>query len=125
MNRQEDGYLGVEDIENFPCQDLRTIDRLWMKYSNGRFGFSVQKKIWQACGSPTEYNRDWEKFGATVGWRARGFMGIEAEWAPYSELTFDLGAPRGHLPSNLAYRYLVFGFLVWWALFSRLETCKV
>lgn len=33
------------DIGNFPCTDLKTIDRLWGKFSNGRFGFSVQKRI--------------------------------------------------------------------------------
>jgi len=36
---------------NFPCFDLRTIDQLWVKYSNGRFGFSVQKRI---CGGKVE-----------------------------------------------------------------------
>ena len=30
--------------------DLRTIDRLWVKYSQGRFGFSVQKHIWVKPG---------------------------------------------------------------------------
>ena len=42
-NRTNDGWLRVEDIDNFPCEDLRAIDGLWVKYSNGRFGFSVQK----------------------------------------------------------------------------------
>ena len=32
------------ELLNFPCTDLRTIDRLWVKYSNGHFGFSVQKE---------------------------------------------------------------------------------
>ncbi len=32
------------------CEDLRTIDQLWVKYSNGRFGFSVQKRIWHSIG---------------------------------------------------------------------------
>ena len=27
--------------------DLKIIDELWMRYSNGRFGFSVQSKIWE------------------------------------------------------------------------------
>ncbi|MEH1784569.1 MAG: GUN4 domain-containing protein [Nostoc sp.] len=29
-----------EDIKEFPYQDLLTIDRLWVKYSDGRFGFT-------------------------------------------------------------------------------------
>lgn len=34
----------LKDIGNFPCEDLRTIDQLWVKYSEGRFGFSIKKK---------------------------------------------------------------------------------
>ena len=45
-SREKEGWLRVEDRENFPCEDLRAIDKLWVKYSNGRFGFSVQKRIW-------------------------------------------------------------------------------
>lgn len=83
-------YLRIEDIENFPCEDLLAIDRLWVHYSktsahpNGKFGFSVQKQIWQECRSPMVYNEDWEKFGDRVGWRKGG------DWLSYSELTFDL-----------------------------------
>ena len=78
------------DLENFPCADLRTLDHLWVNYSktrdypNGKWGFSVQKQIWQECGSPMEYNDDWEKFGDRVGWRKDG------DWVDYNDLTFDL-----------------------------------
>ena len=34
-------------IENFPSDELRTIDQLWVKYSGDKFGFSVQKKIFR------------------------------------------------------------------------------
>jgi len=99
MARQKESWLRVEDIENFPCQDLRNIDRLWVKYSNGKFGFSVQREIWQSCGSPTDYNKNWEKFGVVVGWRNTGVFGMGADWLPYSLFTFDLIAPKGHLPA--------------------------
>jgi O-acetyl-ADP-ribose deacetylase (regulator of RNase III) len=48
--REAEGCLREEDIENFPCTDLLIIDQLWVKYSEGRFGFSVQKEIWQNIG---------------------------------------------------------------------------
>ncbi|MFM7407778.1 MAG: trypsin-like peptidase domain-containing protein [Cuspidothrix sp.] len=32
-NRQSEGWLRIEDAENFPCKELRTIDNLWLKYS--------------------------------------------------------------------------------------------
>ena len=39
--REKEYYFNRESIDNFPCDDLRTIDQLWVKYSQGRFGFSV------------------------------------------------------------------------------------
>ncbi|MDK2411293.1 GUN4 domain-containing protein [Aphanizomenon sp. PH219] len=49
-NREKEGWLNVKSIDSFPCDDLRIIDGLWVKYSNGRFGFSVQKLIVAECG---------------------------------------------------------------------------
>nr|WP_277882165.1 GUN4 domain-containing protein [Oculatella sp. FACHB-28] len=90
---REEGWLRVEDLERFPCADLHAIDRLWVKYSNGKFGFSVQKQIWQECGRPTRYVQDWEKFGDRVGWRSG------ENWLHYHELLFETQrASRGHLP---------------------------
>ena len=40
------GLMSVNAAENFPISDLKTIDQLWVKYSNGRFGLSVQEQIW-------------------------------------------------------------------------------
>jgi hypothetical protein len=68
--RESEGYLRRSDAENFSCQDLRTIDKLWVKYSNGNFGFSVQKQIYQSFGGTKEYDYEvWKKFGDKVGWR--------------------------------------------------------
>ncbi|NET46146.1 GUN4 domain-containing protein [Okeania sp. SIO2B3] len=91
---EEQGYLDVKDIENFPCTDLRTIDQLWVKYSDGKFSFSVQKKIYQSLGRTKEYNQQiWEKFGEKVGWRKGD------KWLSYDELTWSThGATGGHLP---------------------------
>jgi len=65
--REKEGWL---NIEAFPCEDLRTIDQLWVHYSNGKFGFSVQKKLWLECGckiGKDDYEA-WKKFVAKVGW---------------------------------------------------------
>jgi hypothetical protein len=122
--KEKEVRLDIEDIDNFPCEDLRTIDQLWIKYSDGKFGFSVQKRIYQGFGGTREYNSDiWEKFGDKVGWREGGY------WLYYKDITFDKKAAEGHLP---AFRvWLVFhGF--WFhvldlegVLFSRVETCKL
>ncbi|HIK42077.1 GUN4 domain-containing protein, partial [Thermoleptolyngbya sp. M55_K2018_002] len=84
VGKEEGQYFDREDLENFPCEDLKEIDRLWVHYSHGKWGFSVQKRIWEECGSPMDYNADWEKFGDRVGWRKDG------DWLRYSDLTFDL-----------------------------------
>ena len=73
MGQEEDAYLLTNDIENFPCADLRKIDQLWVKYSKGKFGFSVQKKIYQSLGGTKEYDwKVWETFGEKVGWSKGG-----------------------------------------------------
>ncbi|NLQ03600.1 GUN4 domain-containing protein [Cylindrospermopsis raciborskii] len=45
--REEEGWLRIEDAEKFPCKELRSIDQLWLKYSGGKFGISVQQQIYQ------------------------------------------------------------------------------
>ena len=106
-NRESEGWLRYEDAENFSCQDLGTIDKLWVKYSNGKFGFSVQKQIYQGMGGSKEFNwDDYEKLGDKVGWRKGG------KWLNYSELTFSekhyTGAPPrcGGLCRGLGMAYL-------------------
>jgi len=94
----KEGWWNVEteDIEKIPCTDLRTIDRLWVQYSNEHFGFSVQKQIWQGVGGQPGmydyyiYKKFYDKFYNIVGWQAV----IDRS----SEYVFNLNAPRGHLP---------------------------
>ncbi|MBU6346900.1 MAG: GUN4 domain-containing protein [Cyanobacteria bacterium REEB494] len=92
-NRQSEGYLRVEDAENFPCKELRTIDNLWLKYSQGKFGISVQQEIYKNLGGTKEFNYEvWKSFGDRIGWRSGG------RWLNYNQLNFSLSAPRGQLP---------------------------
>ena len=46
-------------IVRFPCKDLKTIDKLWIKHSNGHFGFSVQKRIWESLGGPDQLRENY------------------------------------------------------------------
>lgn len=85
--REKQGWLRVEDINRIPSSDLHIIDDIWRECSGDRFGFSVQKQIWQQSG-----NNYW-MFGDRVGWRqARA-------WLNYSQLSFNTIAPVGHLPA--------------------------
>ncbi|MBR8840407.1 MAG: GUN4 domain-containing protein [Stigonema ocellatum SAG 48.90 = DSM 106950] len=121
VDREDGDWIRSDELLDFPCTDLGTIDRLWVKYSNGRFGFSVQKKIYLEVGGVPDgkfYQQAWEKFGDRVGWR------VKKSWISYTEVTFDLIqlAPTGHLPAggNLKNSFHLKNIL-----FSRIETCKV
>ncbi|MBE9032692.1 GUN4 domain-containing protein [filamentous cyanobacterium LEGE 11480] len=96
-NRKSQGWLDTDSLKNFPCKDLRTIDQLWVKASNGHFGFSVQKKIWEECGSPMNYSNEYKNFGDRVGWCR------DSNWLNYSDLKKNpLHSPAGELPCELA-----------------------
>ena len=96
MGREEGDWLDVDSIENFPSEDLQTIDRLWVHYSNGRFGFSVQKQIWEELGGQVDWEMECE-LGDLVGWRK------DEEWVSRDDMNFSLEAPLGHLPRGLGW----------------------
>ena len=39
----ERGYVYFSEAPNLPVQDMATIERLWNRFSKGKFGYSVQK----------------------------------------------------------------------------------
>ncbi len=114
--------LTPEDIRHFPCNDLMVVDRLWMKYSNGRFGFSPQLKAYQELGgsfaTTVEQNRQLiETWGEGLGWRK------DNRWLPCDELDFSLDAPLGCHPSrwwNSPYGSKMTNFFL-----GRLITCDI
>lgn len=80
-------WLYFTEVENFPIPDLQTINSLWFLHSEGKFGFSVQREIWLSLG------KDFLKFWPKIGWKSGN------NWTRYpNEFTWDLSAPRGHLP---------------------------
>jgi len=96
----EKGFVYWTQVKKIPSEDLATIERLWLKYSDGKFGYSVQKQIWN------KQNQRFDLFCQKVGWkiedngvsRLRKFFGK-------SEFIYDLEkAPRGHLPLTSALR---------------------
>lgn len=88
------GALNIQVIQNFPLQDLNTLDLLWIEFSGGHFGFSVQKQIYQRLGGAQKLDYAvWQTFGKQVGWFE------EEQWQHYKKLRFALNAPIGHLPA--------------------------
>ncbi len=124
VGKEEGQWFDRKDLENFPCEDLLILDRLWVQYSNGKFGFSVQKKIYAECGATLDgkYPSDeiWEKFGDRVGWRK------DNHWVSSTDLKYDpLNSLIGELPRGLVGWGLLGVWVGWLVLFSRVETCKL
>ncbi|WP_228008431.1 GUN4 domain-containing protein [Microcystis aeruginosa] len=134
--REKEGWFRDVDIDNFSCEDLRMIDQLWLSASKGKFGFSVQREIYESLGGTREYNGEvWNKFGDRVGWRKGG------SWLYSSDLTYSDEAPKAHLPyggnltgilpygGNLIYWYLVpgqdAGVPIHPSLVQKLVTCRI
>lgn len=91
--------LTPEEIAIFPCGALRVIDNLWSKYSEGKFGFTTQLKIYKQVGGDLETTLEQnqqivEKWGEKVGWRDND------RWLKCSQLDFSLNAPVGCHPSQ-------------------------
>ena len=81
------GYVFYSEVNNMSGTDLKTIDRLWSIYSNGKFGFSKQAKILNSVGK--KYELLWPK----IGWKNDGL------WTRYpNSFCWSLDAPEGHMP---------------------------
>ncbi len=96
-NRQQEGSMRKEDFENFSCEDLRTINSLWVKHSKEHFGFSVQTRVWQS----SDVNSDMNKFITRLGWGRQDNNTLIIYGT--NLLPFDFSAPEGQLPVEITY----------------------
>lgn len=102
--REKEDYLDIDSINKFPCTDLHTIDQLWVKYSKGRYGFSVQKKIWLEVG------KNWDAFCTLVD---------------LDEAKDHRTSPEGHLPWFYHCVLVETFYNAFRLVLSRVETCKL
>jgi hypothetical protein len=80
-------WIYFTEVTGFPSEDLNTVNALWWVHSEGRFGFSVQRKLWLGMG------RDFVKLWPKIGWKDGN------NWTKYPRgFIWDLNAPVGHLP---------------------------
>lgn len=99
---QKRGYVFFSEAQFIPEQDLNTIDELWRQHSNNKFGYSVQKRIYEKA------DRDFTKFFIKVGWMKK--LDTEVEQYNYrafpTEFIWELNddTPEGHLPLTNALR---------------------
>jgi hypothetical protein len=134
--------------DNVDCDHLRAMDTLWLDHSEGRFGFSVQKDIYEATdNTPGYYNKAaWIRFGHEVGWNRidgnieESINDERVAWLTSNELfgVVDgpswVGAPPGYLPASVGLTFIEGGVLkleetgVPFAVpfrFLRIKTCNI
>ena len=81
------GYVYFSEVDFIPGVDLSTLDKLWIVYSRGKFGFTVQAKILDSVGG--RYDKLWPR----IGWKKDGI------WTRYpNAFTWSIEAPSGHMP---------------------------
>ena len=110
VGRKVGDWLRPDEVKTFPTSLLVAIDKLWRQYSDNKFGFSIQKRIYldlyqssrsQVVPSTDEKIQESSEFIDRVGWQVDG----------YKDLTFNLdSAPEGHLPGCWGFRFFGFGW---------------
>lgn len=81
------GYVYYSEVPPMAAADLESLDRLWVVYSQGRFGFSVQLRLLRSLAGR------WDQLWPRLGWKQEGV------WTRYpGSFTWSLEAPEGHLP---------------------------
>ncbi|WP_013320604.1 CHAT domain-containing protein [Gloeothece verrucosa] len=73
-------WMVIENYDDFDdlfrevsLEVIDEIDRLWMDYSEGKFGIKGQAKIYRDLGGTEEYNEEvWDSFVDRVGWLEGG-----------------------------------------------------
>jgi len=115
LGKEDSDWFSDFELKNFPCTDLLMIDSLWMDNSEGRFGLSIQKGIYESISKELNHLSDkdmfFNKFSRVLGWRRQ-----EDDWC--DDLIFDISAPLGHLPC------LLFGPAEIKNLFTRIDSCN-
>ncbi|MEG4281368.1 GUN4 domain-containing protein [Microcoleus sp. MON1_C1] len=95
-------------LNNFPCKMLKEINQLWLSYSKGKFGFSIQAETYRGLIDPICSNdtiswnymgfprgphctisvyfkqEKWKNFGVRVGWNQG------KEWLSYEKVMNQL-----------------------------------
>lgn len=88
------------EVKGIPSTDLATMERLWLQFSDGKFGYSVQARIWERS------NGNFDEFIRRIGWtKKENGSERKLKWFGANEFIYDLEkATRGHLPLTSALR---------------------
>ena len=81
------GYVYYSEVPPMPPADLDSLDRLWVCFSRGRFGFSVQGRLLNSLAGR------WDRLWPRLAWKDGG------RWTRYpGSFQWSIDAPEGHMP---------------------------
>ncbi|MBW4450493.1 MAG: GUN4 domain-containing protein [Spirirestis rafaelensis WJT71-NPBG6] len=94
---------------NFPYEDLEIINRLWFIYSDGYYGFSIQKEIYIDESKSKNYSNPYKNFANRVKWYLNPYKNFanrvkwkrekgkwKSQYAPLPTPTY-----KGHFPAQV------------------------
>lgn len=107
-----------EPIKQYPCRDLRLLDRLWLKYSNQRFGLSIQQQIFERI---TAQSRD--------EFKAYDTFINEVKWDRSRSGSLS-NPPKGYFPSDAWVKATTYGKGEPWMrsavyMYDRIQECQM
>jgi hypothetical protein len=117
--------LTPDDLNKFPCNALSVIDKLWRKYSNDKFGFTVQLQNYYDVGGNIDTIRAqnikvMKNYAQKNGW-------LDENQNPrsddYENWDFSLSAPKGCFPAH--WWKSPYGLKMVTFFFSRLIACEL
>ena len=108
LEHNRDAPLTAPAIRELPLDLLASIDQLWRKYGDDKFGLVIQRQLWQQClepqkprfnpfaqGVPVTDSQAWNELGYLVGWRD-----VDRRVLPDPKINFSVEAPSGCFPQT-------------------------
>ncbi|MDB9405365.1 CHAT domain-containing protein [Microcystis sp. CS-574] len=106
----ENYYSFYELFREVSLEVIDEIDRLWVQYSEGKFGIKGQAKIYRDLGGTEDYNEEvWNSLAIRVGWR-EGVRWLELEEVAYHATTHK----ENHFPILMCSRVNYKGWNFLW-----------
>ena len=84
------------EAPKLPVEDMATLERLWRAYSDGKFGYAVQRQAFES----KKANKNFELFFERIGWKNKD--GSLLRWLPEAkgdEFIYDLDKARPPHPT--------------------------
>ncbi|MBW4459682.1 MAG: TIR domain-containing protein [Nodosilinea sp. WJT8-NPBG4] len=109
LQDNQGNLLTAPKIRGLVLELLDSIDRLWIGYSDGKFGLRIQQQLWQKVLEPKKRSRfnpfamveppptesqAWSQFVSLVGW----YSDDKKQYVPDERFNFSIQASSGCLP---------------------------